>query len=423
MSSIFRPLIIACTLSLFFSSLGHSVTEIPKVVKPITSIGLTPTIGGYFFAAPQSLNATPLYGLRLSYDHVGTSIVDSLGVEGTVNYFSTKGKSGGEKADGLIFRTDAIYSITPRNKWVPFFAVGVGGLLIDRNGTRDNSPFLNYGLGLKYYYEDYLAFRVDARQLFVYSNVGTSNNYELSTGVSYFFGKERKKKGPPAKAKAPLPKAVPILAEETPETVATDETPLDKLGVIGAAILGITTAPPVFLPAPPVQPQALAYIPPKAPAQRTEVAVLPATPPPAPVAPAPVRVAAEPPRIEQKKVLYLTVEFDFGSSAVRPSYNKQIAALAATIKESRKSKVAIEGHTDHVGKSKPNLVLSQRRANNVKKQLVKNGVDSRKISIKGYGYAKPKATNKTSKGRQKNRRALAVVSVITINDTPVLPEK
>lgn len=443
-----RAAIIAITLSLYFSSPGLSVTEIPKVVKPIKSIGLTPLVGGYFFASEQSLNATPVYGLKLSYDNIGNSIVDSLGIEATVNYFSTKSKTDAQKADGIIFRTDAIYSIAPRNKWVPFLALGVGGLLIDKNGEKDNSPFLNYGLGIKYFLEDYLALRVDARQLFVYGNVATLNNYELSTGLTYYFGKERKKKGPAAAPKtkpAALPKAVPILdekqIEEAPAPELPPETIPEKLGAAGPAVIGISTAPPVLQPLPPVTPKfgparsvqpelpvqiapPAAVTPAPAPATKAPARVTPPPAPaipapapvaPAPVAPAPVQLPAEPVPTERKTVKQLTVEFHFSSPSVRPVYDRQIAAFATALNAAPKSAVLIEGHTDNVGKVRPNLILSEKRAQNVKNELVRYGVAPNRIAIKGYGFSKPKASNLTSTGRQKNRRAVAIITMINSN--------
>ena len=121
----------------------------------------------------------------------------------------------------------------------------------------------------------------------------------------------------------------------------------------------------------------------------------------------------EPPRKPQKLVKRLTVEFVFSSPKVRPIYDKKLAALARLMNAGQDSSALIEGHTDSVGKLRPNIVLSQRRAHNVKKELMKYGVDPNKIATKGYAYKRPKATNKTSEGRQRNRRAVAVITVIS----------
>lgn len=74
--------------------------------------------------------------------------------------------------------------------------------------------------------------------------------------------------------------------------------------------------------------------------------------------------------------------------------------------------VRIEGHTDSVplgpkGRAKfgNNVGLSMARANTVKDYFVKvEGLDPERFEVKGYGARRPIATNKTAKGRAKNRR-------------------
>lgn len=68
------------------------------------------------------------------------------------------------------------------------------------------------------------------------------------------------------------------------------------------------------------------------------------------------------------------------------------------------TKVRVEGHTDSIASRKYNLLLSKKRANSVKKALVKMGISPNRIYTVGYGEDRPIATNKTSKGRALNRR-------------------
>ncbi|QDE70500.1 cell envelope biogenesis protein OmpA [Myxococcus xanthus] len=64
----------------------------------------------------------------------------------------------------------------------------------------------------------------------------------------------------------------------------------------------------------------------------------------------------------------------------------------------------IEGHTDDQGNDAKNLDLSQRRANNVRAFLVKEGIAEGRMEAVGYGETKPVDTNKTATGRENNRR-------------------
>jgi outer membrane protein OmpA-like peptidoglycan-associated protein len=64
----------------------------------------------------------------------------------------------------------------------------------------------------------------------------------------------------------------------------------------------------------------------------------------------------------------------------------------------------IEGHTDNTGKESDNLILSERRAIAVKKQLIYLGIDENRLKATGFGQQKPIADNKSIEGRAKNRR-------------------
>ncbi|HYH99095.1 Ig-like domain-containing protein, partial [Hyalangium sp.] len=67
-------------------------------------------------------------------------------------------------------------------------------------------------------------------------------------------------------------------------------------------------------------------------------------------------------------------------------------------------KVRVEGYTDDRGEDGANLVLSRSRAEAVRDRLVMEGIDGSRLEAVGYGEAKPVASNKTSKGREQNRR-------------------
>jgi OOP family OmpA-OmpF porin len=64
----------------------------------------------------------------------------------------------------------------------------------------------------------------------------------------------------------------------------------------------------------------------------------------------------------------------------------------------------IEGHTDNTGTDAANQTLSERRANAVVDQLVRDGIDASSLSAQGYGSSRPIADNATPEGRAKNRR-------------------
>jgi len=72
--------------------------------------------------------------------------------------------------------------------------------------------------------------------------------------------------------------------------------------------------------------------------------------------------------------------------------------------------VAVECHTDSVGSDQTNMTLSEKRAQAVRDFLVSAGVPDDHITAAGKGEAEPVATNKTSAGRQQNRRVELVIT-------------
>ncbi|MND75768.1 putative lipoprotein YiaD precursor [compost metagenome] len=67
-------------------------------------------------------------------------------------------------------------------------------------------------------------------------------------------------------------------------------------------------------------------------------------------------------------------------------------------------KFYVDGYTDNVGNAKTNKTLSQKRAAAVAQALKNNGVEASRIKSRGFGSEKPKCSNKTTEGKQCNRR-------------------
>lgn len=105
---------------------------------------------------------------------------------------------------------------------------------------------------------------------------------------------------------------------------------------------------------------------------------------------------------EGRLVLY--IPFDFDKATLRPEAGPVIAAIAKLLKDDPALKVAIEGHTDGVGRREYNLKLSDARANSVRAAVAAAGIDVARLSASGLGPDKPIADNGTAEGRAKNRR-------------------
>lgn len=103
--------------------------------------------------------------------------------------------------------------------------------------------------------------------------------------------------------------------------------------------------------------------------------------------------------------------FDFDKAVLKGDLSK-LTAIADKLNADPQLVANIVGHTDSIGKKSYNQTLGLKRANAVKRWLVKQGIDSKRIITSSKGETAPIASNKTREGRAKNRRA-----VITINVT------
>jgi OOP family OmpA-OmpF porin len=144
---------------------------------------------------------------------------------------------------------------------------------------------------------------------------------------------------------------------------------------------------------------------PAAPAPAPAAPASPAAPsaPAAPAAPAPAARPA-PSSVRQAVVIQADALFDFDKSVLRPDGKKSIDDALAKLKGVDLEMVIATGHTDSVGSDAYNQRLSERRAAAVKDYLVSKGIAAAKVTTIGKGESQPVATNKTSEGRQKNRR-------------------
>jgi len=104
------------------------------------------------------------------------------------------------------------------------------------------------------------------------------------------------------------------------------------------------------------------------------------------------------------KIALRNIFFDTGKSTLRPTSNAELDRLVKLLKDVPSLKIEISGHTDNTGSATINAKLSQDRAQAVVNYVKTKGVDTGRLTAKGYGSSQPIATNGTSTGRQQNRR-------------------
>jgi len=101
----------------------------------------------------------------------------------------------------------------------------------------------------------------------------------------------------------------------------------------------------------------------------------------------------------------LSINFTPGSDEIMQGSYFTLDALGDTMISFGNTYLRVEGNTDATGARPANIVLSQRRAEAVKKYLIKSfNVPAERFQTIGRGPDAPVADNKTEAGRQLNRR-------------------
>ncbi len=152
----------------------------------------------------------------------------------------------------------------------------------------------------------------------------------------------------------------------------------------------------------------------------------PPPPPPAPPPPATASVEAPPPPPPppQKKVVQLRgvqmksatqidmpgdIEYQSGSAKIvlNDKSKKVLTQLVTIMKDNPEiTKLRVEGNTDNAGEKKgfDNTKLSQERAQSVVDYLTKNGIETTRLTVVGYGSSRGLAANDTPEHMALNRR-------------------
>jgi outer membrane protein OmpA-like peptidoglycan-associated protein len=108
--------------------------------------------------------------------------------------------------------------------------------------------------------------------------------------------------------------------------------------------------------------------------------------------------------LQDGKIIANGIRFDVNKATLKPESMGIINEIAALMKQHPEIKFSVEGHTDSDGDDAFNQTLSEQRAATVVSTMTEMGIDSGRLSSKGWGESKPLDSNGTPEGKANNRR-------------------
>jgi len=116
-------------------------------------------------------------------------------------------------------------------------------------------------------------------------------------------------------------------------------------------------------------------------------------------------------KIEANKPFVIKdINYSTSSSDIDDESKTILKLFSIYLKNNPSLKIEIRGHTDNVGNLNDNLALSTDRAFEVLGYLQEQGVESGRLTYKGFGPNKPLVSNDLPDGRLKNRRTEFVIT-------------
>jgi outer membrane protein OmpA-like peptidoglycan-associated protein len=98
------------------------------------------------------------------------------------------------------------------------------------------------------------------------------------------------------------------------------------------------------------------------------------------------------------------VYFDFDKTTLKSESFTELNKVVDFLSKNPTVEIEIAGHTDSKGSDDYNRNLSQGRCQSVVDYLVSQGIESYRLTPRGYGESEPIDTNDTDAGRANNRR-------------------
>lgn len=98
------------------------------------------------------------------------------------------------------------------------------------------------------------------------------------------------------------------------------------------------------------------------------------------------------------------ITFAFDSAEILPASEPTLLRALSMLRDNPTARIEISGHTDNVGAEAHNRRLSEERAQGVRRWMTEHGIEAARLTARGYGPSRPRASNDSEEGRAQNRR-------------------
>lgn len=351
------------------------------------SYELTPFVSGILSDSKAGLNTDNYANAGLSLaKNLDESFIDQveLGFMRSDSLDYIGGGTGNTDINRLFLNAVKNFPLT--EKLAAYGLAGLGYQDVSQElGEHEDSPFFNYGIGLKYDIPYYgIALKGDVRHLITFKN--TQNDFMYTLGLAMPLG---------SKAKEVIAPTVPIVVEEAIEApiapvVDGDD---DNDGVLNSKDLCPNSLPGAIVDKNGCEldddndgvENRLDKCP------NTSIGV---------------RVNTD----GCVDTINLNINFDTNAANIKGKYNERLEAFANIMKNNPSLNAVIEAHTDSKGSEAYNQKLSEKRALSAADALKAYNIDGSRIKAIGYGESQPIATNDTEEGRAENRRVTGLLN-------------
>jgi OOP family OmpA-OmpF porin len=384
---------------------------------------ISPMAGGYFFEGNQPIESGPILALGLAYNISDNIGLELMGKAGEFDFYYCNPLSINPCEDSLYgywAHMDLLYHLWPKNRLVPYLALGGGYMWLDDERYIDTeSPFAHYGAGFFYELSDKIHFRGDVRHVLPFDD--EYDNMSAILGLTFVLGKKRPQ--PQIDSDNDGVFDHKDHCPDTPVGVKVDQwgCPLDndQDGVPDFEDKCPNTPPGTLVD----QYGCSADKDQDADGVKDSIDRCPDTPKGTKVDRFGCKAIGDsdgdgvPDHIDRCSNTPLVADvnsvgcwvikdlhFDFDKAVIKKQYNKSLDKIVEILKKNPFLNAEIQGHTDNRGSRNYNQKLSEKRAKAVARYLIQHGVRASRISYVGYGYEIPIATNKTEEGRSLNRR-------------------